>query len=124
MERDAGGLVDLHRSAGCRHAGHTVVRAHRSAQALKVAAQARPRSAPREIRMPARSAFRDAAAYYATLLHELTHWTAAKPRCDRDLTGRFGSAAYAMEELVAELGAAFLCADLGIAAGPRPDHAQ
>lgn len=77
-----------------------------------------------EIRLPVRSAFRDLASYYATLLHELTHWTAPKQRCDRDLIGRFGSAAYTMEEFVAELGAAFLCADLGIASEPRPDHAQ
>ena len=63
-------------------------------------------------------------AYYATLLHELTHWTAPAHRCNRDLSGRFGSEAYAMEELVADLGAAFLCADLGIANEPRADHAQ
>jgi antirestriction protein ArdC len=62
-------------------------------------------------------------AYYATQLHELTHWTGHKTRLDRDLTGRFGDNAYAMEELVAELGAAFLCADLGVANSPRPDHA-
>lgn len=60
---------------------------------------------------------------YATLLHELTHWTGIKTRCDREFGKRFGDDAYAMEELVAELGAAFLCADLGIANTPRPDHA-
>jgi len=82
------------------------------------------------IRMPERGRFTGSAtsspaeAYYSTLLHELTHWTAAKDRCNRDLSGRFGSDAYAMEELVAELGAAFLCADLNIAVEPRPDHAQ
>ena len=62
-------------------------------------------------------------AWYSTLLHELTHWTGARHRLDRDLSGRFGSDSYAMEELVAELGAAFLCAELGITASPRPDHA-
>lgn len=62
-------------------------------------------------------------AYYATLLHELTHWSGHASRLDRDLTGRFGTSSYAMEELVAELGAAFLCADLDIANEPRPDHA-
>jgi len=61
--------------------------------------------------------------YYATLLHELTHWTAHRERVGRDLTGRFGDKAYAMEELVAELGAAFLCADLGVTNMPREDHA-
>jgi antirestriction protein ArdC len=45
-------------------------------------------------------------------------------RLHRDLTHRFGSAAYAAEELVAELGAAFLCAVLGLAVEPRADHAQ
>lgn len=63
-------------------------------------------------------------AYYATLMHELTHWTAHPDRCGRDLKHRFGSEAYAMEELVAELGAAFLCAELGITPEPRADHAQ
>lgn len=62
-------------------------------------------------------------AYYATLLHELTHWSGHASRLSRDLAGRFGSSSYAMEELVAELGAAFLCADLGIANEPRADHA-
>ena len=61
--------------------------------------------------------------YYATLLHELTHWTGVKTRCDREFGKRFDDNAYAMEELVAELGAAFLCADLGISNSPRPDHA-
>ncbi|MBH5372266.1 hypothetical protein HZZ16_30020 [Bradyrhizobium sp. CNPSo 4016] len=83
-----------------------------------------------EIHMPPREAFMGSAtsspteAYYSTLLHELTHWTGPAHRCDRDLSGRFGSQAYAMEELVAELGAAFLCAELGIAVEPRADHAQ
>lgn len=61
--------------------------------------------------------------YYATLLHELTHWTGHKSRLDRDLGRRFGKEAYAVEELVAELGAAFLCSDLAITNRPRPDHA-
>lgn len=63
-------------------------------------------------------------AYYSTLLHELTHWTSAPHRCNRQLGKRFGDNAYAMEELIAELGAAFLCADLGITPEPRTDHAQ
>ena len=61
--------------------------------------------------------------WYATLLHELTHWSGASHRLDRELGKRFGDDAYAMEEMVAELGAAFLCGDLGITAEPRPDHA-
>jgi len=78
---------------------------------------------PDIIQMPPFPAFCDPAAYYATLAHEATHWTGHKARCDRDLTGRFRSESYAAEELVAELGAAFLCADLGLASEPRPDHA-
>jgi len=62
-------------------------------------------------------------AYYATLLHELTHWSGAPHRLGREFGKRYGDNAYAFEELVAELGAAFLCAELGIANVPRPDHA-
>ncbi|MEZ5801871.1 MAG: zincin-like metallopeptidase domain-containing protein [Rhizobiaceae bacterium] len=62
--------------------------------------------------------------FYSTLCHELVHWSGVKERLDRDLTGRFGSESYAAEELVAELGAAFLCGDLGITPEPRADHAQ
>lgn len=63
-------------------------------------------------------------SYYSTLLHELTHWTGHEKRCNRQFGERFGDDAYAMEELVAELGSAFLCSDLGITAELRPDHAQ
>lgn len=76
------------------------------------------------IQMPDRFRFGDKSeAYYGTLLHELTHWTGSKTRCNRDFSGRFGSEAYAMEELVAELGAAFLCALTKVSNDPRPDHA-
>lgn len=75
------------------------------------------------IQMPPFEAFADAVAYYATLTHEATHWTGHSTRCARDLKGRFGEEAYAAEELIAELGAAFLCADLALASEPRPDHA-
>jgi antirestriction protein ArdC len=61
--------------------------------------------------------------YYSVVLHELTHWTGAASRLARNLRARFGDEAYAMEELIAEFGAAFLCADLGIANEPRLDHA-
>lgn len=62
--------------------------------------------------------------YYAVLLHELTHWTGHKSRCDRDLSGRFGKEAYAAEELVAEIGSAMLCAEIGVTQDTRPDHVQ
>lgn len=76
------------------------------------------------IAMPARTAFTDAAAFYATLLHELIHWTGPKSRLGRDQSGRFGGENYAMEELVAEIGSALLCGDLGLAKEPREDHAH
>lgn len=74
------------------------------------------------IEMPARTRFRDTESYYAVLLHELTHWTGTTHRLSRTF-GRYGSDAYAIEELTAELGAAFLCSDCGISNSPRPDHA-
>jgi antirestriction protein ArdC len=66
------------------------------------------------IALPPVTAFKSQEHYQATALHELTHWSGSKKRLDRDLTGRFGTQSYAAEELVAELGAAFLCAHLGI----------
>jgi len=62
------------------------------------------------IQIPPRTAFADASGYYATTLHELVHWTAHPSRLDRQLGGRFGDDAYAAEELIAEMGSAFLCA--------------
>lgn len=76
------------------------------------------------IQMPPFSAFSDRVAYYSTLAHECTHWTGHAKRCNRDMSGRFGNDAYAAEELVAELGAAFVCATLRLASEPRPDHAS
>lgn len=62
--------------------------------------------------------------FYMVLLHEHIHWTGHKSRLNRNLSERFGTEAYAMEELVAELGSAYLCASLGINTQPRPDHAS
>lgn len=64
------------------------------------------------IQLPNQSAFANEASYYATAFHELGHWTGAKHRLDRNLSaGRFGNPSYAFEELVAEITAAYLCAD-------------
>jgi antirestriction protein ArdC len=65
------------------------------------------------ISMPAFAGFKGADHFYNVAFHELTHWTAHKSRLDRDLKNRFGSRQYAAEELIAELGAAFLCAEFG-----------
>ncbi len=73
------------------------------------------------VQMPPFETFRDAAAYYATLGHECVHWTGHVARMNRDFSR--STQAYAREELVAELGAAFLCADLGLELEPREDHA-
>ena len=79
------------------------------------------------IQMPPFETFRDAESYAATLAHECVHWTAPEHRVNRDLS-RYAkdSSEAAREELVAELGSCFLCADLGIAPElePRSDHAS
>jgi len=76
------------------------------------------------VQMPPIEAFRDAESYYATLAHETTHWTRHPSRLDRDFgRKRFGDSGYAMEELVAELGSAFLSADLDLTPEVRDDHA-
>jgi antirestriction protein ArdC len=61
------------------------------------------------INMPIKSDFMEESGYYATLLHELTHWSGAKHRLDRTKGKRFADTAYAFEELIAEIGSAFLC---------------
>lgn len=66
------------------------------------------------ITLPLRESFKSPEAYYGTALHELTHWTGHKDRLDREFGKRFGDQAYAFEELVAEMGAAFLCVSCGI----------
>ncbi len=76
------------------------------------------------IQLPPFETFRDAESHAATKLHELTHWTRHASRLDRTFEQkRFGDEGYAMEELVAELGSAFLCADLAITPEVREDHA-
>jgi antirestriction protein ArdC len=82
------------------------------------------------IQMPPRELFTGTAtstpteAYYSTLLHEEIHGSGATHRLNRQFGERFGDKAYAFEELVAELGSAFLCAHLEVTNTPRPDHAQ
>ena len=77
------------------------------------------------IQLPPFAAFHDAHGYYATRGHETCHWTRHESRLDRNFgREKWGDEGYAREELVAELGAAFLAADLGLAIEPRPDHAS
>lgn len=77
-----------------------------------------------EIRLPERERFCRPVNAYAVALHELTHWTGHSSRLNRDFSGRFGSEAYAFEELVAELGSAFLVARLGLAEARMENHAS
>lgn len=77
-----------------------------------------------QVQMPPIEAFRDRESYYATLAHEVTHWTRHASRLDRSFgRKRFGDDGYAMEELVAELGSAFLSADLELTPEVRDEHA-
>ena len=76
------------------------------------------------VQMPEIQTFRDSERYNRVLAHEASHATRHESRLDRALgRKRFGDAGYAMEELVALSGAAFLCADLGITPETRDDHA-
>ncbi len=79
---------------------------------------------PDFVQMPPFESFKDAESYYATLSHECIHWTRHPSRLAREFgRKRWGDAGYAQEELVAEMGAAFLAADLGLSLEPRDDHA-
>jgi antirestriction protein ArdC len=76
------------------------------------------------ITMPPHSAFTSPEQHCATLAHELAHWTGHARRLDREFGTRFGDAAYAMEELVAELASAMIGADLGLPVDHLDDHAS
>lgn len=83
-----------------------------------------------KIHMPLADTFVDtqdcnaAENYYATLHHELVHWTGSTTRLNRNMGKKFGDISYAAEELVAELGAAFLCADFGLQTVDKGNHAS
>lgn len=109
--------------------------AERFAAALKIpiengGTRAFYRPSEDRIQMPDRVLFQNTSTstategYYGVLFHECGHATAAPNRLNRDLSGRFGSASYAMEEMIAEWCSALICADIGITAQPRPDHAH
>ncbi|MGE4047222.1 MAG: ArdC family protein [Acetobacteraceae bacterium] len=77
------------------------------------------------VQMPPFITFETPEAYYGTCLHELTHWSKHPTRLDRDFgRKKWGDEGYAMEELVAEINAALLCADLGLELTPREEHAS
>jgi antirestriction protein ArdC len=80
------------------------------------------RPATDTVHMPDFGCFREAAGFYGSWIHECGHASGAKHRLDRDLGGRFGSAAYAFEEITVEVLSGMILADLGIAHHPRPDH--
>src|SRR3989304_3156844 len=99
-------------------AAEQIARAYHRGPVGQTGALACYRTALDQVTMPARGAFDNPAEYYSTLFHELTHSTGHKDRLNRasvaDCTSFFGSPDYSREELVAELGAAFLCASAGI----------
>ncbi|MFN3727344.1 MAG: ArdC family protein [Allosphingosinicella sp.] len=74
------------------------------------------------VQVPPQQAFREQINFYRTALHELGHWSGHRSRLGRDFSGSFGSAAYAREELVAEMASAFVCASLSIQ--PAVRHAD
>lgn len=75
------------------------------------------------IAVPSLGQFLNPDHFYTTMAHEHAHWTGHASRLNRDLHGRFGSDAYAAEELIAELSAAFWGAQMGLAPAIRQDHA-
>ena len=82
------------------------------------------------IQMPNKESFKEIkeiskeVGYYSTLLHELSHWTGNSKRLNREIFNRFGSNAYAFEELVAEISSGFLCTMLELVKMPTPNHAK
>ena len=74
------------------------------------------------VQVPRPDAFFEPINWHRTAFHELAHWSGHRMRLDRDQTGLFGSAAYGKEELVAEIGVAFVCASLGVE--PTVRHAD
>ncbi|MEM8793818.1 MAG: zincin-like metallopeptidase domain-containing protein [Pseudomonadota bacterium] len=76
------------------------------------------------VTMPPAELFEAYDHYYATLAHELSHWTGHSSRLDRGLKNRFGSDAYAVEELIAELSSAILGAELGLPVSHLDHHAS
>ena len=77
-----------------------------------------------EISMPPFESFKSKEGYYAVLAHEMMHWTGHSSRLNRPNMNMFGDEAYAQEELIAEIAAAFFLAALGVSAEPREDHAK
>src|SRR6516225_795487 len=78
---------------------------------------------PEAVYLPGFDQFPDRVDYYSTLAHETTHWTSDPSRCDRQLGKRCGDQAYAMEELIAELGSACTMAGLELELTPCADRA-
>ena len=106
-----------------RHAGANSFFANLNIKLISGGSEALYLPSTDTIHMPAFASFRDWQGHASVLFHEAAHASGAKHRLDRDLSGRFGTWAYAAEELVAEFSAAFVLADLGIAHEPRSDHA-
>lgn len=96
---------------------------HTGARIIETGMRASYDSNADEIHMPPFSLFKKADYFYSTLAHETIHFSGHVCRCNRQLGNRFGSELYAAEELVAELGSAFLSAELQLETEPRTDNA-
>jgi antirestriction protein ArdC len=96
---------------------------HTGARIVETGMRAYYDSKADEIHMPPFSLFKKADYFYSTLAHETVHASGHVSRCNRQLGNRFGSEMYAAEELVAELGSAFLSAELQLETEPRTDNA-
>jgi antirestriction protein ArdC len=79
---------------------------------------------PEAVYMPGFDQFPESQQFYSVLSHESIHWSSHASRCNRELGQRFGDQAYAVEELIAELGSAYVMAHLELETTPRVDHAQ
>jgi antirestriction protein ArdC len=108
--------MELHEAAEAFFAGTGATVRHGGSRAFYVPSQD-------FVQLPAPEAFRDVESYEATKAHEFIHWTGHPSRNAREFGKRFGDSVFAFVELVAELGAAFLCADIGITPVVREDHA-
>jgi antirestriction protein ArdC len=118
--------VRLYRYAPCRRLVHPAVLDEAAALIEGTGARLRYRGAPHycirsdTVTLPRIERQKDEALALKTSFHELIHWSGAKGRLDRTWEELSGAQEYAMEELVAEFGAAFLCAEFGVTPGILP----
>lgn len=124
LPADAYGTATATRPAFADIEAAEAIMARSGASIIYGGARAFYRPATDDVHMPERTDFVSPASFYAVAFHELTHWTGGATRLNRTKGKKFGDEAYAFEELVAEIGAAFVCAEVGILPETMPDHAS